>query len=511
MAENKGRGGARALGGEPADSASSAVPDHLPFARAASIIAVIVLAGALFGYDQGVISGALIGIQKAFDVGHVALEIVTSWVTLGALFGSLAGGYGADLFGRKNTLFTAAALFIIGALVQAFAPNVPILVIGRLVAGFGVGVAAVAAPLYAAELAPAAQRGRFVSSYQLAITIGIFVAYFVNQALAGPEGWRSMLGVAAVPGVLLALAVLVAVESPRWYPKVGRRDDALRTLVALGAEHDAEARLAAIAESLRAEVKAPSWGEVFAPRWRTPLMIGLGLAVLQQITGINAIIYYSDSIFAAAGFTTPAAQAQATTWAIGGVNVLSTFIAIAFIDRLGRRPLLIAGLVGMGLSLAAVGYAFQQSGTQGDRRNSDGLVTLVALVVFIISFAFSLGPVTWTIINEIYPGVVRGRAVAVATAVNWGAAFLVSAFFLSLVNAIGEATTFWLFAAFCAMGFVWVYVGVPETRGRSLEQIEASWRGAPGAPGQPRRSPEPRRASHELERAAWSKVGDGPS
>jgi MFS family permease len=180
-------------------------------------------------------------------------------------------------------------------------------------AGFGVGVAAVAAPLYAAELAPAAQRGRYVSSYRLAITVGIFVAYLVDQALAGPESWRTMLGIAAVPGVLLALAVLTAVESPRWFAKVGRREDALRTLVALGAEKDADKRLAVIAASLRTEVKTPSWTEVFAPRWRTPLTIGLGLAVLQQITGINAIIYYANSIFADAGFTTPAAQAAATT------------------------------------------------------------------------------------------------------------------------------------------------------------------------------------------------------
>jgi MFS transporter, SP family, galactose:H+ symporter len=481
MAEKKWRGAARALSGDPPGDASSLVPDHLPFARAASIIAVVVLAGALFGYDQGVISGALLGIQKAFDVGHVALEIVTSWVTLGALFGSLGGGYAADLFGRKRALLVAAALFIIGALVQSFAPNVPILVAGRLVAGFGVGVAAVAAPLYAAELAPAAQRGRFVSSYQLAITIGIFVAYLVNQALAGAEGWRTMLGVAAVPGVLLALAVLTAVESPRWFAKVGRRDDALQTLIALGAEKDAEARLAAIAASLRAETKTPSWSDVFAPRWRTPLRIGLGLAVLQQVTGINAIIYYSNSIFAAAGYATPAAQAQATTWAIGGVNVLSTFIAIAFIDHLGRRPLLIAGLIGMGLSLAAVGFSFWQSGAQGSVTGSAGVLTLASLVVFIISFAFSLGPVTWTVINEIYPGEVRGRAVAVATAVNWGAAFLVSGFFLSLVKAIGQAYTFWLFAAFCVIGLIWVIVDVPETRGRSLEEIEAGWQSSGAA------------------------------
>ena len=301
------------------------------------------LAGALFGYDQGVISGALLGIQKAFSVGAIALEIVTSWVTLGAMIGSLAGGYVADHFGRKRALFVAAGLFIVGALVEAFAPDVPILVFGRLVAGFGVGVAAVAAPLYAAELAPAAQRGRFVSSYQLAITIGIFIAYLVDQALAGREGWRAMLEVSAVPGVLLALAVLTDGESPalvRQGRPPGRRPPHARRSRRHG---DADARLAAIKRSLRAEHETPSWWDVFSPRWRAPLKIGLGLAVLQQVTGINAIIYYSDSIFAAAGFTTPAAQTEATTWAIGAVNVVSTFIAIAFIDRLGRRPLLIAG------------------------------------------------------------------------------------------------------------------------------------------------------------------------
>src|SRR5271154_6524216 len=179
------------------------------------------------------------------------------------MFGSIAGGFVADHFGRKRALLVAAALFIVGALVQSFAPNVPILVFGRLVAGFGVGVAAVAAPLYAAELAPAAQRGRFVSSYQLAITVGIFVAYLVDEALAGPSGWRAMFAVSAVAGVLLALAVLAALESPRWFAKVGRPDDARRTLVALGAGDEADARLAMVEAALRAEHETPSWSDVF--------------------------------------------------------------------------------------------------------------------------------------------------------------------------------------------------------------------------------------------------------
>ena len=364
-----------------------------------------------------------------------------------------------------------------GAAVEAFAPNVPVLVIGRLLVGFGVGVAAVAAPLYAAELAPARQRGRFISAYQLAITVGIFLSYLVDEALAGEEGWRPMLGLSAAPGLLLLLAVLPAAKSPRWLLKMGRRSDAARTLAQVAEKGaDVGGRLDAMGAVMRAE-KQPSWGEVFAQRWRKPLQVGLGLAVLQQFTGINAIIYYSDRIFSAAGFTTPAAQTNATTWAIGGVNVLATFIAIAFIDRIGRRPLLLTGLVGMGLSLTAVGFAFLKlSATGGGENTTTGVVTMAALIVFIISFAFSLGPVTWTIINEIYPGTVRGRAVSVATAVNWGSAFLVSQFFLSFVNAIGIAPTFWLFAAFCALGFVWVYLSVPETRGRTLEQIEAIWR-----------------------------------
>ncbi len=457
------------------DASARAVDGRLPVVWMLSVILVVILAGGLFGYDQGVISGALLGIQKQFTLSSLVLEIVTSWVTLGALFGSLAGGWVADRLGRKKALLFAAALFIAGAAVEAFAPTVAILVVGRLVVGFGVGVAAVAAPLYAAELAPAEQRGRFISSYQLAITIGIFLAYFVDEALAGPSGWRMMLGLSAVPGLLLLFAVLPAAESPRWLLKMGRRDEARATLRKLRPGVDVDVRMKSIEASLAADRQSASWSEVFAPKWRKPLAVGLGLAVLQQLSGINAIIYYSDKIFEAAGFTTPAAQTDATTWAIGGVNVLATFIAIAFIDRVGRRPLLLAGLVGMALSLTAVGFAFLQLRAPTGAATTAGYVTLAALVVFIVSFAFSLGPVTWTVINEIYPGEVRGRAVAVATAVNWGAAFVVSEFFLTLVKRIGDTLTFWLFAAFCLIGLAWVFLRVPETRGLSLEEIERIW------------------------------------
>jgi sugar porter (SP) family MFS transporter len=282
-----------------------------------------------------------------------------------------------------------------------------------------------------------------------------------------------------VPGILLVLVGALGVESPRWLAKMGRRDEARAVLAKVAPDADASARLAAIEHTLDEEAGNASWREVFDVRCRRPLVIALGLAIFQQITGINAIIYYANQIFASAGFSTPEAQTTATTWAVGGVNVAATFIAIAFIDRLGRRPLLLAGLVGMGLALLVVGFAFLSIEGQpvGDGPSTAGIVTLVALVVFIISFAFSLGPVTWTVINEVFPGRVRGRAVAVATAVNWGAAFLVSQFFLTLIGAIGTSATFWLFAFFCLAGWIWVYRTVPETKGRSLEEIERSWTG----------------------------------
>ena len=323
------------------------------------VLVVVLFAGVLFGYDQGVISGALRGIKSTFSLSSLLVEVVTSWVTLGALFGSLAGGELADRIGRERTVLIAGAMFTLGALVQAIAPDTVVLVAGRLVVGAGVGVAAVAAPLYAAELAPSAVRGRFVSCYQLAITIGIFLAYLVDGWLSGKGAWRVMLGASTVPGLLLFGVALAAPKSPRWLMMMARRPEAAAELRKIRLNVDVEPRLDAIEATLRQQGDRASWGEVFRKEWRRPLMIGIGLAVFQQITGINAIIYYADQIFSSAGFTTQASQTTVTTWAIGAVNVLATLIAIAFIDRLGRRKLLLAGLIGMGISLIVVGVAFQ--------------------------------------------------------------------------------------------------------------------------------------------------------
>ena len=382
------------------------------------VAGVILTAGVLFGYDQGVISGALRGIESSFSVTTLMTEIITSWVTLGAMVGALVAGVAADRFGRRPTLVGAAALFAVGAAIEALAPGAWVLVAGRLIVGFGVGVASVAAPLYAAEMAPSRLRGRFVSTYQFGITFGIFVAYFIDQQLSSGSQWRAMLGVSAVPAVVLVLMLVPLPDSPRWYLKAGRRADAVTALKKVRGG-DAEGGVSELEESLSEDAQQATWGEVFSTRWRRPLVIGVGLAVFQQVTGINAIIYYADKIFAAAGFASPADQTAATTWAVGGVNVLATLVAIAFVDRLGRKPLLLAGLVGMGSSLAVVGLAFVQlddvtrgSASGGSAASSSpsaaGIVTLVALVVYIASFAFSLGPIVWTVINEVFPRRVQG-------------------------------------------------------------------------------------------------------
>ena len=450
----------------------------------AVVLVVVLFSGGLFGYDQGVISGALRGIKASFSLSELLVEVVTSWVTLGALLGALAAGELADRIGRKRTVLVAGVLFTLGAVVQALAPDTLVLVAGRLIIGAGVGGAAVVAPLYAAELAPAAMRGRFVSAYQLAITAGIFLAYLVDGWLSASNSWRIMLGAAAVPGLLLFAVALVAPRSPRWLMMRNRRADAATELRKIQPDEDVEPQLDAIATALRQQSEPASWAVVFHREWRRPLLIGIGLAVFQQITGINAIIYYANQIFASAGFATPSAQTTATTWAIGGVNVLATLIAIATIDRLGRRKLLLAGLAGMAISLVAVGIAFRfiaapVVGAVAAGPSAAGIVTLLALVGFITCFAFSMGPVVWTVINEIFPGHIRGRAVAVATAVNWGSAFLVSQFFLTLISTVGNSFSFWLFALFCVVAWVWIYFRVPETKGLSLEQIQLLWKAAP--------------------------------
>jgi MFS transporter, SP family, galactose:H+ symporter len=441
---------------------------------------VVMLAGLLFGYDQGVISGALSGIDKTFHPSTVAIEVITSWVTLGAMAGALAAGALTERYGRRTTILLAAAIFVVGALLEALAPDTTVLVLGRLVLGAGVGIASVAAPLYGAENAPARARGRFVSLYQMAITVGIFLAYFADYLLVSGNQWRVMLGISAIPAVLLLIAIWPLHDSARWYLSVGRRADAERALARVDPQADVTAEMARIEHAIVDEAPA-RWREVLAPRWRKPLVLAALLAVLQQLTGINAIIYYADTIFAAAGFNDPTSQSLATLWAIGGVNVVATLIAVLWVDRFGRKPLLLIGSTGMFLGLIVVAGAFFElhkvttSEQSAHGPTEAGLLALVGLVVFIASFAMSLGPIVWTVINEVFPLRVRGRGVAVATAINWLAAWVVAQTFLSLVDAITTEGTFLVFAGFCVVTFIYVRWFVPETKGKTLEEVEVLW------------------------------------
>lgn len=444
---------------------------------------VVMLAGLLFGYDQGVISGALDGIKDAFSPSTLIIEVITSWVTLGAMIGALLAGYLTERLGRRFTILLSAVIFVVGALLESLAPGTGVLVVGRLVLGAGVGIASVAAPLYGAENAPAKYRGRFVSLYQMAVTVGIFLAYFADYLLISSDNsdaWRWMLGISAVPAVLMIFAVLPLKDSARWYAKVGRRSDARAVIEKIDATGDPDAELASIEESIAGDDQA-SWGEVFAKKWRRPLVIASVLAILQQLTGINAVIYYANTIFAAAGFDSPETESLATLWAVGGVNVVATLIAVIWVDRFGRKPLLLIGSAGMFLSLVLLAGSFFRldevtASTDASHPPANaGVLALVGMVAFIGSFAFSLGPVVWTVINEVFPSHIRGRGVAVATAVNWFAAWLVTQTFLSLVDALTTQGVFLLFAAFCVVTLIFVKWFMPETKGKSLEEVQDMW------------------------------------
>lgn len=432
---------------------------------------VSVTAGLAFGYDQGVIGGALSFMAADFGFGSFVEGLITSWVTLGALFGALAGGVMADRLSRKRALIVAAYLFVVGGLVQAVAPNLEILIIGRFVIGFGVGVASVAAPMFAAESAPPEVRGRFVSGYQLAITLGILAAQFADYVLSDDGTWRVMVGLAAVPGLLLLLVVYPVPHSPRWLVSVGRVADAGTSLIKTRGSDDA---LADIERQVEEEPRS-AWGDLLVGGARKALGVAVGLAVFQQITGINAVIYYSDQILEEAGFTSASAQAGASLIAVGVVNVLATFVAIAFVDRLGRRPLLMAGMTGMIVGLAGLSITFLYETTPNDTHSIAGSLSIIWMVVFIASFAFSLGPVVWTIISEVFPTHVRAKGMSVATAINWGAAFVLTLFFPDLVDWIGSSATFGVLAALTVVALWWTWNYVPETKGLTLEEVAAQF------------------------------------
>jgi len=432
-----------------------------------SIISVAALGGLLFGYDTGIISGALLFIREEMDLGPTMQGIVVAIVLAGAVVGSATAGYLSDRFGRRRVILAAALLFIIGAIFSAVAADLTLLIGGRFLVGLAIGVASMLTPLYLAEIAPASDRGAIVSLNQLCITIGILVSYLVGFALAhATHGWRWMLGIGALPGVILAIGMLVLPESPRWLAGHGRLREAGDVLRHLRGGSDVSAELNELRTDIASEGRQlAGWGEFLSARLRRPLVIGVGLAMFQQITGINTVIYFAPTIFQSAGLSSAATSILATA-GVGAVNVIMTIVSIRLIDRLGRRRLLCWSLGGMAAMLLLLAVIFLIGTTQL------AWISVASVAAFVGFFAIGLGPVFWLLISEIFPLALRGRAMSVATVANWGFNLIVSATFLNLVAAAGESGTFLIYAILSIVALGFVIALVPETKGHSLEQIE---------------------------------------
>ncbi len=435
--------------------------------RASIPVAVVAaVAGLLFGYDTGVISGAILFLKTDFHLSATSEEFVVASVLVGAILGAMAGGFMADRFGRRKMLIVDAIVFAAAALVTAFTPNMTILIAGRIGIGMAIGSASFTAPLYISEIAPARIRGALVSLNQLAITSGIVVAYLVDYLFASTADWRAMFGFAVIPAALLLLGMLFMPRSPRWLMSRGLQEEAIKAMERL--HKDVSRELTQLKQDV--VPKSSTTVKLWAPALRPVIIIGVGLAIFQQITGINTIIYYAPTIFEMAGIHS-AAVAILATFGVGLANVLMTIVAIRLIDRVGRRPLLLYGTAGMVVSLGALGLIFHLPSASGML----AWITLVSLIVYVASFAIGLGPVFWLLISEIYPVIVRGRAMSLATIMNWAANLLVTLSFLSLIQWAGRGNTFWIFGAIGIGTWIFVYYLVPETKGRSLESIEKGW------------------------------------
>lgn len=430
--------------------------------------AISALGGMLFGYDTGVISGAILFIQQDFALSPTMEEIVVSSVVLGAMLGAAAGGTLTDRFGRRIVLIVTAALFALGAVGTALAPAIAWLVSGRVIVGIAIGVASFTTPLYISEISPVSMRGRFVSFNQIALTSGIVIAYLVDYALSGMRGWRWMFGLAAVPSALLGIGMVFMPESPRWLVSHGLVDKGRSVLQHIRGTSAVDDEVREIRQSSVQQMG--SWAELASPLLRPAMIVGIGLALFQQVTGINTVVYYAPTIFQSAGFESASVAILATT-GVGVINVLMTVAALLLLDRAGRRPLLLIGMAGMVVSLAVLGTAFLFPHLTGLRWLAAG-----SLMLYVGSFAVGLGPVFWLLISEIYPVKIRGLAMSIATVANWGANLLVALTFLTLVQFMGRPGTFWLYGLVGIGAWIFAFILVPETKGRSLEDIEAHWR-----------------------------------
>ncbi|RCL01746.1 MAG: galactose:H+ symporter [Candidatus Tokpelaia sp. JSC085] len=427
------------------------------------------IAGLLFGLDTGVMSGALQFVAVEFSLSAAMQERVMGSLMLGAACGAIFAGWLSYYIGRKYSLLVASVLFIIGSLFCALTPNVEILVSARVLLGIAIGVASYAAPLYLSEIAPEKVRGRMISLYQLLITVGLFTAFVSDTFLSYYGAWRWMLGIVIIPSVFLFLGVLVLPRSPRWLASKGRSNEAKQVLEKIRlTKQEAEIELYDIHESMK--VRQTGW-MLFQnnPHFRRSVALGVTLQIMQQFTGINVVLYYAPKIIGMAGFSSVAEQ----MWGAVGVsivNVLATFIAIGVVDRWGRRPTLLLGFSVMACSLCLLGLMLSLNiGTVWACYFS-----VVMLLVFIAGFAMSAGPLIWVLCSEIQPLKGRDFGITISTATNWLANMVLATTFLSLLETFGSANTFWIYAVLNISFIILTWRFVPETKGISLERIEAN-------------------------------------
>ena len=434
-----------------------------------AVACVAALGGLLFGYDIGIISGALLFMEQDFPLTPFLTGVVVSSILLGAVAGAGASGALGDRLGRRKMVLIAAVIFALGAVGMGLSPTVGVLIFFRIVTGLAVGAASALVPTYISEISPTDMRGSLSSVFQLAITLGILLAYLVNFALAGAEAWRWMLGLAAVPAVVLFVGMYLVPETPRWLIKNDRMDEARGVLRRSRGQEDVEDEIGEIREVEREEAQT-GVRELLAPWVRPMLVVGVGLAMLQQFVGINTIIYYAPNIIKDTGLGDSASILA--TVGIGVVNVIFTLVAIWLIDRIGRKRLLLYGLSGMTLGTLLLGLGFVLPSLAG----VVSWITLGAMLLYIASFAASFGPIVWVMLPEIFPLQVRGSGVGVSSLSNWVANFIVALLFPVLIAALGQTPVFWGLGVICLLSMAFVYFRVPETMGRSLEEIEEDLR-----------------------------------
>jgi sugar porter (SP) family MFS transporter len=426
---------------------------------------VIALGGFLFGFDTAVISGAEQSIQKYWDLNNVQHGLTVSIALMGTVIGALLGAIPSDRLGRKNTLYLIAALYLVSSLGTAFSVNWYVFLFFRFIGGFGVGASSVTAPIYISEISPAENRGKLVGLFQFNVVFGIVVSYFSNYVIGqmGAYSWRLMLGIQSIPSALFLALIRFIPESPRWLiMKKGKVDEALKIFRVINPDN-ADRIVEEIRQTDREEKAMLQTDPLFSKRYRTPVTLAILFALFNQVSGINAIIYYSPRIFQMTGLGR--GSSLLSTAGIGIVNFAFTLLAMNFIDRVGRRTLMLIGSYGLIITLAMVSYSFYQE-------NFNGWAVPMFLFIYIAFFAFSQGAVIWVFISEIFPNQVRAKGQTLGSTTHWIMAAVIAFSFPYVAEKVGGGNTFLFFCVMMCLQLIFVWRIMPETKGKSLEQIE---------------------------------------